>query len=164
MKDEIKEILEEVKDLTDITIEKGTYGISHKKWKLLLDYITNLQEEVNKLTAESTEWESKCYDLQKENESLYKELKLQKGTTRLFKNDLLNVMGNFMGTELDAFEQQEKELQDYKTRNEKAIEYIENNEDFETEIFDCNTGGCLGTDLSIQAKTLLNILQGKSDE
>lgn len=50
-------------------------------------------------------------------------------------------------------------LQRKEYNNSKAIEYIENNEDFETEIFDCNTGGCLGTDLSIQAKILLNILE-----
>lgn len=43
----------------------------------LLDYITNLQEEINKLTAESTEWESKYYDLQKENKRL-KESMLEK--------------------------------------------------------------------------------------
>ena len=36
----------------------------------VLDYITNLQQEINKLTAESTEWESKYYDLQQENEFL----------------------------------------------------------------------------------------------
>ena len=29
-----------------------------------------LREEINKLTAESTEWESKCYELQQENERL----------------------------------------------------------------------------------------------
>ena len=63
--------------------------------KTLLDYITNLQEEVNKLTAESTEWESKCYDLQEENEILRE----------------LNVC---VGCNLN-----------YKQRNEKAIEILE---------------------------------------
>ena len=54
--------------------------------------------------------------------------------------------------------------EDYKAIINKAIEYIENTDEFDIEIFDCNTGGCLGTDLSIQAKELLNILQGSDKE
>lgn len=30
----------------------------------VINYITNLQQEINKLTAESTEWESKYYEMQ----------------------------------------------------------------------------------------------------
>ena len=68
-----------------------------EKAEELIDYINNLQEETNKLTAESTEWESKFYDLQEKCEN-YRKLKERY--------------------------QIEKEL--YKSRNEKAIEYIKN--------------------------------------
>ena len=43
-----------------------------------------LKQEINKLTAESTEWESKCYDLQQENDKL-KEI-IKKIKDELFKN------------------------------------------------------------------------------
>lgn len=49
---------------------KNEIDLLPKNQKKVLDYITNLQKEIEKLTAESTEWESKCYDLQKENEEL----------------------------------------------------------------------------------------------
>lgn len=61
------------------------------------NYITNLQVEVNKLTAESTEWESKCYDLQEENKHLDK---VNCHLRKKINNDI------------------------YKQRNEEAIEYI----------------------------------------
>lgn len=49
--------------------------------------IKNLQEEVNKLTAESTEWESKCYDLQEELNDTIKENKhLDEVNCKLRKN------------------------------------------------------------------------------
>ena len=59
MNNEIKEILDRLK--------KCDYDDFNK----VLDYITNLQEEINKLTAESTEWESKYYDLEKLNNANY---------------------------------------------------------------------------------------------
>ena len=76
MHTEIKEILDDLKDMNNysnfIDSQYGGGGyyylLEKKESKQLLDYITNLQQEINKLTAESTEWESKCYDLQQENE------------------------------------------------------------------------------------------------
>ena len=121
----------------------------------IIDYITNLQQENQELNDSITWWNNRFNavqrnyeELKQENEMLINELKLQKGATRLFKNDLANVMGNFMETELDAYEKQEKELQDYKSRKEKAVEYIKIN--FVEDI--------------ITVKTLLNILNGRSDE
>lgn len=95
MNDDIKQILR------DLEFASGVfdYTITPNRCTFLKDYITNLQQE---------------------NEMLINELKLQKGATRLFKNDLANVMGNFMETVLDAFENQEKELEDYKSRIEKV--------------------------------------------
>ena len=72
MNDEIKEILRNCEKAIN---EASGYNNTTDK---ILDYITNLQQEINKLTAESTEWESKYYDLQQENERLklnHKQLK-----------------------------------------------------------------------------------------
>ena len=67
--------------------------------------------------------------------------------------------------ELRALYDSEREVkEDYKSRNNKAIEYIENTDDFDIEIFDYASGGCLGTDLSKGAKKVLNILQGDDKE
>ena len=94
MKDEIKEILDEFESLFEVSeapehiingfnkikycitnLQEELEGYKQERERLLnkLDYVKKnkeLQQEVNKLTAESTEWESKCYDLQEENERL----------------------------------------------------------------------------------------------
>jgi SMC interacting uncharacterized protein involved in chromosome segregation len=68
MKDEIKEILDDLRTYKDryeyFLFNNLSFSDRDYKAKILLDYITNLQEEINKLTAESTEWESKYYDMQ----------------------------------------------------------------------------------------------------
>lgn len=104
MKDEIKEILDELKDDTYVPLEDGRdYKLLYKDDdKQLLDYITNLQEEINKLIAESTEWESRCYKLQEKNE------RLTQGVV-LLTNKLIDMT---------------REKVKYKSRNEKTIEYI----------------------------------------
>ena len=48
MKDELKEMLDVIRKLVEQSPNRGSYGITHKKWKQLLDYITNLQEENKK--------------------------------------------------------------------------------------------------------------------
>ena len=101
MKEEIKEILEDVKRHLDYVEATGQCSIRDNEMKAMYDYITNLQEEVNKLTAESTEWESKCYDLQEEIERQSKaQVILDNQITEMFK---------------------------YKQRIEKAVEYIKEN-------------------------------------
>ena len=51
----------------------------------------------------------------------------------------------------------------YESMIKEAINYIENTDDFDIEIFNESTGGCLGTDLSNGAKNLLNILKKVGD-
>ena len=71
MKDEIKEIL----DIERYRNKDGyaeNINLLPSEIVAIKDYITNLQEEINILTAESTEWESKFYDLQEEYEKLLK--------------------------------------------------------------------------------------------
>ncbi|MBO7696536.1 MAG: hypothetical protein J6T10_28245 [Methanobrevibacter sp.] len=66
MTNEIKELINNLIEYrnSDYTCKQPEDCLTIEDVWLLLDYITNLQEEINKLTAESTEWESKCYDLE----------------------------------------------------------------------------------------------------
>lgn len=143
MKDEIKEILDDL--LFTTTLPNVSVKLSEEKLYQLKDYITNLQKEVDKLTAESTEWESKCYDLQEENKTLRK-------NQRYYKNGVFSL-------EYDK-ETLSDMIDDYKSRNEKAIDYIM------TELIDEwaieNNGYVSGSDLPADAIIpLLNILKGE---
>ena len=73
MNNEIKENVEPTLEYLKICVEDDIL-FETTNCKALLDYITNLQEEINKLTAESTEWESKCYNLQEENINIKQQL------------------------------------------------------------------------------------------
>ena len=176
MNDKIKEILN----------GKVGFVFNHKDRDEILDLITDLQQINKNLTNSLNKKVEEGIKLQQENERLKmsvkdtkenadaiiielqeenKRLKVQLGenksiedTASSFFNSLTNVMGNFMETELDAFEKQNDELNVYKLRNEKAIEYIRK------QTHDEDTGNYLGyTDL-IDDEHLLNILQGSDKE
>ena len=51
----VEEILKTINDLIKIAPDKGSYAMSYKMWKQLLDYITNLQEENEKLKQKLSE-------------------------------------------------------------------------------------------------------------
>ena len=103
MNDEVKLILTKLKIVSEAE-EQGMYLCDKEHSKLLLDYITNLQEiaEEHK-NCTRKHWQQKCAEH--------------------YANELI-----------------------YKSRNEKAIEYIEN--DLKSFLY------------SIEYKTLLNILNG----
>ena len=135
MKDEIKEILKEVNKIIDNTAYNEEYSyfeVSHIS--KLLDYMTNLQEEIKRQEGNyqimqedivefvkllglrddfiiSEEMPEKIKELQEENERLKEENK------HIFANvnDDQLLRSNAMNW---------AEAQDYKSRNEKAIEYI----------------------------------------
>lgn len=71
MNDEIKEILEDLRN-KNMSVDDLTHNDKTK----LLDCITNLQEENEKLTAESTQWEERTYCWQDRAEDL--EIKIDK--------------------------------------------------------------------------------------
>ena len=52
MKDEIKEILDNIKTIIDEGHYRATCDIDYEDCKILLDYITNLQEENERLSIE----------------------------------------------------------------------------------------------------------------
>ena len=153
MKDEIKEILEYIQKYTDEyettnLTEIRALQMGYVDTVLLLDYITNLQEKIKQyedpedLTLFYMWLDEKAKDkmkqLQEENERLKQNL--SKGITNNLENKYLN-------------NKLYKDLEDYKTRNEKAIEYIEK-----------EYGLVQYEAVNKMLKDLLNILQGKSDE
>lgn len=136
MSNEIKEISDKIKKCLiagyDVDI------ITQDELNILWNYITNLQDQVNALVNVKDK-------LLEENERLKEENK------RIFSkvNDDELLISNAMNY---------AEAQDYKSRVEKAIEYIK-------EEFGC-TGVCVsGSDLPYSyIEDLLNILQGGKDE
>lgn len=120
MKDEIKEILDDLKDKCKYIED---YGYQYKRLSLedtdlLLDYITNLQKENIKLQSLLKVKEYEYEDLCKDNRRLD-----------------------------NCYTQYHNEKEDYKSRIEKAIEYIEENEKEYGSLED-------------NEKIILNILQG----
>lgn len=112
MKDEIKEILEEIKSYIEHEYLPPYCELAPRDCKLLLDYIINLQKE-NERLKENAIHNDKVVDKAKWNEMIYK------------------------------------------SRNEKAIEYIERAE-----------VSSIGTPYSFteRGKDLLNILQGEDKD
>ena len=105
MKDEIKEILDIFKKINeeyslDTELDFEDYEIPNIYLKALLDYITNLQEENERLTQGTTVLTNKIIDMTKENERLKDEI--------YSTNQVVN------------------ELLDIKSRKDKAIEYLAN--------------------------------------
>lgn len=131
MNNEIKEILEYLKDKNDYIED---FGISYKRihidngdLKTLLDYITNLQQEN----------ETRQQDI---NNLTYQLAKIKQENERL--KEYYELMVQFNEKNLDRF-------CDYKSRCEKAIEYIENPRH----------------EMSVLTyQNLLNILQNGSDD
>lgn len=109
MNDEIKEILDKLKDK-----DNDIKGINFLKYQdltrgeinLLLDYITNLQQDNEKIGKLWREEEAHCILLQQENERLKETIKHYEDTT---------TFGDYV-KEVNL-------LIDYKSRCEKAIEY-----------------------------------------
>ena len=121
MKDEIKEILKQCSDLlNDDFYMLNTVELTKEELKKILDYITNLQEELEgikdnfKIQLEYDEkLENKNANLQEENERL----KNEPLTDKISRIDsvVANIYTNY------------REQVDYKSRNKKAIECIKDN-------------------------------------
>lgn len=128
MKDKIKEILECFSS-PDINFSEMLFNRDER----LLDYITNLQEENHRL-------KELCDKYEEEHST----------TFNLWKTNIIE--------NVPALSDMQEQLEDYKTRNEKAIEYIKNN-------VEKDDNGCgvwwYGFGYYQEAKDeLLNILQG----
>ena len=139
MKEEVKGILNDLKRLAnDQTYPEDI--MDNEAAKTLLDYITNLQtieQQYSPLLSENAELENKIIELQEENKEL---------------NDD-NIWWN------NRFKAVQRNYKDYKSRNKKAIEFIEENLTFYITIGGTDERKLIGYNKAFE--DLLNILEGK---
>lgn len=170
MKDEIKEILDSWNKVCNNELEY--VELTLEQMRLLFNYITNLQEEVNKLTAESTEWESKCYDLQEKikeykmifdtfSKRPYAHRYLEEKKKELGNNKIIGLDSEMIYKDYYDLKEKYERMKEnaeilsngynkLEKRNEKAIEYVERVCESEKNI----------NPYILHAPTLLNILNG----
>lgn len=183
MNEEIKKILDTIKDIVeknDDSIESLLIDIT--KWKLLLDYITNLQEE-NEMYAQIKDTNEEIIidkyktlkELQEEIHKLVHTSIVQKKQINNLKkeNEKLKIANDYLiGKKLIEKDKMAKEVEikaieqkDYKSRCEKAIEYIEKHIlDNKIEKVNWEYDDCLWSDMPAERiKPLIDILQNGSD-
>lgn len=171
MNKEIKEILDILKKCFDLKDENFDNYISLYQLSLLLSYITNLQQENERLKdlkghylkyRSSDESQKEVYEileLPKDSKNLHK----HKNTGGLLWFDIPMTKFSCISSYIRS---KDLALEDYKSRCEKAIEYIkeaiENDNYFEDDI---------ATDISepsydkyVNSNSLLNILQNGSED
>ena len=140
MNEEIKEIFRDAKEFHYIDIR-------YEKCDLLLDYITNLQEELEEeKRIEQADFKT-IQNLEEENQRL---------------KELCNKYEEEHNNEFKIWKDERQQLLDYKSRNEKAIEYIK--EKYEYVLGDMSF---LDHDELVdrrQISHLLNILTGGDEE
>ena len=159
MNEEIKEILDNMfhiimkyeEDFEDLEENEIRYQLPYNKMQKLYDYITNLQQEKPHLHT-NTEWE----DLLDYKGRTYIELdrfkQVQQENERLKKENNNKAMNDYAHAIDESWY---RELyDDYKSRCEKAIEYIKEHQR-KDEFLNLNEW---------QARDLLNILQNGGDK
>lgn len=135
MNNEIKEILDLLRDTADLSFFAvcGTkeelenmpkcvskrLSITDKQAKLLLDYITNLQQENQELNKENEKW----WAIIKDNEQEIKDLCLENSKLEQENQRLKELDENYPIEEelAEAYRREE----DYKSKIEKAVEIID---------------------------------------
>ena len=155
MNDDIKEILDYLQENSK----------KDEATKQLVDYITNLQQENEELKKNQRYYKNGVFSLEYDKETMsdmIDELKQENERlkeiwedTRTFIKDNKRLVMNKNG--YDVYE-------DYKSRIEKAVEYLKSKED---SLFMSFSDDLLDHDELIDKKigmTLLNILNGRSDE
>lgn len=168
MNDEIKEILEELKDsvnepiLEDVDpFAEETYEYPNhfvldpttKDCKLLLDYITNLQAENEKLQEQFKDWKR---EIEKEKKH--------------YLCDRTDCCGRIKNSK--KYSSVYHELKDYKSRIDKATEYVNTHKPSDTISFplmkkdeENQVKSCFDYEFrEIYQKELLDILQGSDKE
>lgn len=146
MKDEIKEILEGLNHISN-SGENASIEFNSKDCKLLSNYITNLQEELKSANESITWWTNRFNAVEKENKKLKE--------TNVYCNRT-DCIGRIKDSRKYDSVYQEKE--DYKSRIDKAIEYLtDKNREFSE---DCYYKVCELT----ETEDLLNILNGSDKD
>ena len=165
MNDDIKEILKWLQNGVDMIPDYACYGIeiSDKDCKLLLDYITNLQQELKYQEEAEIEYNEKHTKLMEE----YKRLKEE--------NERLKIKCDFLvGKKLAEIDKNAKQIkikaieqEDYKSRCEKANEFINENTELEHDGDDYGYMewiNIINMDTMTFINNLSDILNGRSDE
>ncbi len=173
MEDEIKEILECLKKEDNYWSKQehnyafpDYYSLNREDLHLLLDYITNLQHQISLMKEDIREGKEINSELQQENHELKSKLECyENGAYYSSKVDELEQENERLKQELvkipRAKMEYDLELEDYKSRCEKAIEYIKQN----SQMTDLNIYGIEDVlCFKGNADKLLNILQNGSDE
>ena len=143
MNDEIKKALEEINILGNTILNDTTYKPTINRREVLYNYITNLQQEIEKLNDDKR---GMLVQLYKANDNRDK-VKQENERLKEIKPCMLNFQECYV-------------VKDYKSRCEKAIEYIKNDW-YELNTLDIEHCINLGKDIRID---LLNILQNGSDD
>lgn len=156
MNDEIKKALEEINILGNTILNDTTYKPTINRREALYNYITNLQQELKIMIKDDERSQETIIRLTKENEKLkngYCELKVKCNNGEC---DCTNEEYEGM---VQANMKLSLEIDDYKSRCKKAIEYINNNKHLSM-FADCREPEeDWNYDLECSANDLLNILQ-----
>ena len=146
MKDEIKEILEDVKRHLDYVEATKQTSIRDNEMKAMYDYINDLQDTLKDREEYCYALETQSTNLQQENEKLKHKLEQMYNDTK------------------DTYNEICAEQIDYKSRNEKAIEIFKKAFDYRDNISVNNWEYDGGKEEYIEMlESAYNILQG-SDE
>ena len=162
MNDEIKEILAYFEKYVKTTyMHDSEPMLNWKDLKIVLDYITNLQQENQELNKENEKWwaiikdnEQEIKDLCLENSKLEQENERLKETIK--ENTVLvkDENGNYQECNINPL--------DYKSRIEKAVEYLKERESNTDEYI--KTINMSRNCYIIEQEEVIDILNGRSDE
>ena len=152
MNDEIKELIEELKDCYGIAMPKQEYFGDIKG---IEDYITNLEEELEEY--KDTETYSKRFLYKANKDRLNANLEL------LQENERLKTKAKEQSLLLIDYQDMEQKLENYKSRIEKAVEYIEQYDGHIEGYYYSKEHKRFLVEENVKDE-LLNILNGRSDE
>lgn len=131
MNDEIKEILLKIQNVVNHKVASYNALVETKAedYKILLDYITNLQHQISLMEEDIRESKEINGELQQENERLKENNQsMQEEMARVWEEnerlkEYFDIMVKFIQKNLDRF-------CDYKSRCEKALDYVNNTSNF----------------------------------
>ena len=130
MKEETKEILNKLleyfkeSNINDFGYEKDKL-ISYEEAQILLDYITNLQQELQEANESITWWSNRFKAVERDNERL-KENNKKKTSRCTERNHRIRGCQRVIERRNKKISKLEQQLENYKQRNEKSLEYINN--------------------------------------
>ena len=139
--------------IKNMPIEEATYQVARS---VVLDYIINLQEENNNLKEDFKRHIDRINELTERSDNLQEENRKFKEYAKNYLKSKIDRKNEELELVKTKFIEEHNKCLDYKSRNEKAIEYI-NNWLFEVG----GNGACMDYEDIVEMK---NILQGDDKE